>query len=379
MWLPPEINPGGLIMVRVAGVDPGTGSFDVCILEDGSFIHGETLPTGEVFRRPELLVECLVKAGPLDLIAGPSGHGLPLKPLSQAGGSELRLAALVKSRGAESVLGLRRVLGKLKSSGLPVVMLPSVKYLPTVPVHRKINRIDLGTADKLCVAALGIADQAERLGSPFSKASFILAELGFAFTALLAVRKGAVIAGLGGTVGSLGFLSPGGLDGEVAYLLGKVSKKTLTGGGAFHASGLPKPEPEKLASEALKGEPQCRAAWEAYMEGLTGNVAYLAATTGKPREILVSGRLSRIEPFFAEASRRLERFAPVRRLEGFTGKVKQAAQGAALLADGLAGGKYEGLIECLRLREARGTLLDHVYLEGFSKVKRRMLRGLLRG
>ncbi|RLI14916.1 MAG: DUF1464 domain-containing protein, partial [Candidatus Hecatellales archaeon] len=83
--------------------------------------------------------------------------------------------------------------------------------------------------------------------------------------------------------------------------------------------------------------------------------------------------------FFAEASRRLERFAPVRRLEGFTGKVKQAAQGAALLADGLAGGKYEGLIECLRLREARGTLLDHVYLEGFSKVKRRMLRGLLRG
>jgi len=359
-------------MVRVAGVDPGTGSFDVCVLEDGRFVYGETFPTGEVFHRPELLVKCLVKAGPLDLIVGPSGHGLPLKPLSQASDAELRLAALVKSRDAESILGLRRVLESLKASSLPLVMLPSVKHLPTVPAHRKVNKIDLGTADKLCVAALGMVDQAKRLGISLSCTSFLLVELGYAFTALLTVRNGAIIAGLGGTLGGLGFLSPGGLDGELAYLLGKVSKRILIGGGAFHVSGLPKPEPERLASEALKGVSRCKVAWEAYMEDLAGNAAYLAATTGKPKEILISGRLSRVEAFLREALKRLEGIAPVRRLEGFTGKVGQAAQGAALLADGLAGGKHANLIECLRLREAGDSLLDHIYLEGFNEVKREM-------
>ena len=38
--------------------------------------------------------------------------------------------------------------------------------------------------------------------------------------------------------------------------------------------------------------------------------------------------------------------------------VKQAAQGAALLADGLAGGRLAGLVDHLRLREAGGTCLD---------------------
>jgi predicted butyrate kinase (DUF1464 family) len=38
--------------------------------------------------------------------------------------------------------------------------------------------------------------------------------------------------------------------------------------------------------------------------------------------------------------------------------VKHAAQGAALLADGLAGGRYAPLIEQLALRQAAGSVLD---------------------
>ena len=102
------------------------------------------------------------------------------------------------------------------------MFLPGVVHLATVPAHRKVNRIDMGTADKVCVAALGIWDQARRLRLPPSDTAFILLELGGAFTAGLAVREGQIVDGIGGTGGGLGYRALGTLDGEVAYALGHV-------------------------------------------------------------------------------------------------------------------------------------------------------------
>ena len=42
----------------------------------------------------------------------------------------------------------------------------------------------------------------------------------------------------------------------------------------------------------------------------------------------------------------------------FGDDAKQGAQGAALLADGLAGGRHAPLVERLRIREASGSVLD---------------------
>ena len=357
-------------MARVAGVDPGTGSFDLCILEDGRFLEGLSLPTREVHANPQLLIEALHRVGPLDLIAGPSGHGLPLKPLSQVSGEELLLAALVKPGDAARILGLRRVLERLKSSGLPVVMLPSVKHLPTVPAHRKLNRIDLGTADKLCSAALAILDQAERLRIPPSETSFLLVELGYAFAALLRVEGGAVVAGLGGSLGPIGLLSPGSLDGEIAYLLGEIPKRILYAGGILKASGFPEGGLEGFLSGVKRGDERCLVCWEAFHEGILGAAAQLIAVSGRPREILISGRLSRVEEVFREVSRRLSGFGRVQKVKGFTDSVKEAAQGAAVIADGLLGGRYKAIVEALRLKEAGGSVLDHIYLEGFEEIRK---------
>jgi predicted butyrate kinase (DUF1464 family) len=41
---------------------------------------------------------------------------------------------------------------------------------------------------------------------------------------------------------------------------------------------------------------------------------------------------------------------------------RQAAQGAALIADGLAGGRFKPLVDALGLRDASGTVLDHLYV-----------------
>jgi predicted butyrate kinase (DUF1464 family) len=53
---------------------------------------------------------------------------------------------------------------------------------------------------------------------------------------------------------------------------------------------------------------------------------------------------------------------PVHPLAGFASVAMQAAQGAALIADGLAGGRSAALVDALGIREASGSVLDHLFI-----------------
>lgn len=358
-------------MPRVIGVDPGTLSFDLCGLEDGHVFLEVSISAEEAARTPALLVDHLSAALPLDLIAAPSGYGLPLVPVAEVTEDQLNLFILVREdeRGQpEMVGGLRGMVELMRDRRLPAVLLPGVIHLPTVLAHRKVNRIDMGTADKLCVAALGIWDQARRLGLPPDGTSFILVELGGAFTAALAVEGGQIVDGIGGAGGGLGYRALGTLDGEVAYALGRISKSALFTGGAAFIAGDPGLPPESLAGR-VAGDPRARIAWDALIESVEKMVASLRVSLAEPREVLLSGRLSRI-PAIAEAvAARLARFAPVRLIGGLSEACKEAAQGAALIADGLAGGPNRHLVAAMKLREARGTLFDHLYVAGADAVR----------
>jgi predicted butyrate kinase (DUF1464 family) len=70
-------------MARVAGVDPGTVGFDLCGLDGERVILDRSLPTDTVAADPDTLIGLLSDAGPFDLIAGPSGYGLPLVPIDR--------------------------------------------------------------------------------------------------------------------------------------------------------------------------------------------------------------------------------------------------------------------------------------------------------
>ena len=65
-------------MPRVIGIDPGTVSIDLCGLEDGRVFLDRTLSTAAALADPAQFVATLMAARPLDLIAGPSGYGLPV-------------------------------------------------------------------------------------------------------------------------------------------------------------------------------------------------------------------------------------------------------------------------------------------------------------
>jgi predicted butyrate kinase (DUF1464 family) len=60
------------------------------------------------------------------------------------------------------------------------------------------------------------------------------------------------------------------------------------------------------------------------------------------------------------------------RLEGFAKVAKAGAQGAALIADGLAGGEQRGLLEALGLRKASGTVLDYLHVISPETARRRI-------
>jgi predicted butyrate kinase (DUF1464 family) len=102
----------------------------------------------------------------------------------------------------------------------------------------------------------------------------------------------------------------------------------------------------------------------ALIEGAVKDVLALTSSV-TPEEVLLSGRLSGIPQIREELTGQLERFSSVRLLEGFSGArvAKESAQGAALIADGLMHGRYEGIVKIMEIRESRGTVLDYAPLD----------------
>ena len=347
-------------------------SIDVCALDGGEVLLDLSFRSADLAADPAPLVDALVAHGPFELVLGPAGYGLPLVPGDRVGDRETALMLLVRSdqRGTRAGIGgMRALIRALIGAGLPLVFGPGAIHLPTVPEHRKWNRIDLGTADKVASAALCIADQAGRLGVAYEETSFIMLELGGAFTAALAIDRGRIVDGLGGSCAPIGARSCGALDAEVAYLLGAaVSKETVYSGGALDPRGeLDLSMPGAL--EAVRGDPSHRDGWLALEEGVVKAALALTASVPAPREILVAGRLARAPGLLDALTERLAGVANVRRAAGLGLRAKAAAQGAALMADGLAGGRYRPLVERLRLREASGTTLDHLRMYGTESIR----------
>jgi predicted butyrate kinase (DUF1464 family) len=349
-------------MPRVVGIDPGTVSIDLCGLDDGRVFLDESRPTAEALAAPDVFIALLEAAGPLDLVAGPSGYGLPLVPVRDLTETDLRLAYLSGPGDEGGIGGLRSLMRTLARSTIPMWLTPGVVHLRSVPAHRKINRVDMGTADKVCAAALAIRDQSLRRRCPERDVSLILLELGGAFTAALAIEHGRIVDGMGGTSGPMGARAAGALDGEVAYLAGSIPKSLLFTGGAASAAGVADADVETLASPRT---PRGRVAWDAYMESAVKAIAALMVSAPDVEEVALSGRLARIPSVRDELEQRLARSrvrARVHALTGFARVAKQAAQGAALVADGLAGGSSAQLLAAMGIRDAAGSVLDHLYV-----------------
>ncbi len=345
--------------MRVCGIDPGTGSFDFFAMDGEKVILDTTVPVHRVAENPVVLLDTVKGIFPLDMIVGPSGYGVPVTPIKDMTERELNLM-VPDDKSIPLYDGIRMVLRLMKEEGFPLCFTPGVIHLPTVPLFRKANKMDMGTADKVCCVALAIRDQAEHYGIGYDKASFIMAEIGYAFNAVIAVDGGQIVDGVGGTSGGPGFITVGSMDSELAVRLGNFPGVVLFTGGAKDASGKDDFTPEEMAREPGKYS----TSWNMMLESILKGIMAMTVAVEKPKEILLSGRLSAIPEIAGALSARLSRFGRVRPVGRRAVVAKEAAEGACIIGEGLLGGQYQGIVEALQLRQASGTMYDYVLLKG---------------
>lgn len=313
-----------------AGIDVGTKDTCIVISDNGKVL--DYIKVENLKKNIDVLVEFLKKHDP-DTIGCGFGYGLPIKRLSEL--SERDLTCLTLSFEGE-ILGVRRLLKELKQEfGDKTYTIPSVKLLPTVPIHRKFNKIDMGTSDKVCSVALAM----DKMGEDYKKQNFVLVEGGYGFNSFIAVKNGKIIDGLGGTSGFLSFSSSGALDLEIISLIRNYQKELIFKGGL---KDLLKCEIDEIPEHALQ--------W--LFEYIVKGIKVMEASIGKDYKVVVSGRIFDI--YWKE----FESFTEYRVLR--LKSVKSSAEGASLIANGIAGGIYSKLLRHLELDKAEGGIFDFI-------------------
>ncbi|MDW8084028.1 MAG: DUF1464 family protein [Candidatus Caldarchaeum sp.] len=356
--------------MRALGIDPGTGNFDfVCIENDvDRVVLDESIPSKVVAKETEKILQMILDARP-DVVVGPSGYGLRCMPLRDLTDDDIGLTTLEKKTdfGAPVLSAVRNLLKLMKKQSLNGYTVPGIVQLPTVPIHRKFNKIDMGTADKTCVTAYCVWDQAVTRNIRFDETCLICVEMGLGYNAAVAVENGKIVDGIGGTIfPGPGFLSLGLMDGELAYLLGEFSKKRLFEGGvAWTASGAPLSLDEFVDGMWTRYRDGLRCFVEGVIKAVAGLVAVMDT---RPYEVILTGRLSRVDALRTEMESAVHRRTGLkarRPVNVFAKRAKDVAMGAALVADGLGGGRYAELVEVMEIRKSFGTVLDNIKLAGF--------------
>jgi predicted butyrate kinase (DUF1464 family) len=342
--------------MRILGIDPGTVSFDLCLLDDDKITFEDSLPSTLVAERPQDLAERCLRLKPEAIIA-PSGYGLPNRHFRELTQREMFELTLVREGENVPVLdGMKKFFSIVKESALDILFVPGVIQLPTVPRWRKFNKIDMGTADKMCIGALSVETVSRKKGVSYADVNHVVVELGGGYNALVTIEKGRIINGIGGTLfPGPGFINAGAMDGELTYLLGGFEKTLLFEGGASYLANKSGLSIDDFTEESY---PE---AFNAFVEGVTFAVCSQQALLGS-REVYLSGRLTKYENIYRPLKLHLEKLGyTVSQLPTLSNKSKAAAQGYAVVGNGLYGGCYQPLVKHMMIDKAEGSVLDYVY------------------
>ena len=303
------------------GIDHDAGQWKVAAWDEQTAADLRTLRVaGEVWE----VVDEILTLHPATPIVLPSGLGVPLTRAADLMDQDIAEITLDIDGRATSDLGSFLVEARRRS--LRAFCIPAVKLLPSVPLHRKVNRLDLGGAGALCAAAW-IIHSAGAQGSEPAACGWVLVHAASTGTCLLAIRAGRIVDGTG----------------NLTQTPGRLTARKLE---------------ELLRRAALPGplRPRVQAPWppdalvEAEGEMLTQTALGMLRFHGLPHAVVIGDRR-------AETERLLGGRVPLASSPA-VGAGFETALGAAVIAAGLTGGPTAGLVQHLGLREARDRALD---------------------
>jgi predicted butyrate kinase (DUF1464 family) len=275
------------------------------------------------FTRSDRLWEFLEEAGaasPTTPVVLPSGFGFPLTRAGQLLDRDIAEITLTSPTGPSGELA--PFLAEARRRLPRAFCIPAVKLLPSIPAHRKRNRIDLGGADVVCAGAWTLHCRGQA-GGGADKASWLLLDVGAGGRAFLAVQAGRAVDGIGRTAAGLG--EPTG-----AACLAALAAR----GVAPRRGRTPRPDPAEFWEAAAK---ETHALLRYY------DLPWLVCTGGRSEE----------------ARAALEASVPLA-APPLPGAGYESALGAAVLAAGLTGGPTAWIIDSLGLRETRERALDWI-------------------
>lgn len=165
---------------------------------------------------------------------------------------------------------------------------------------------------------------------------------------------GQIVNGIGGTIfPGPGFMNAGAMDGEVAYVLRGFDKTLLFQGGASYLAGG-----VTIDDFSAQNHPDV---FNAFVEGILFAVCSQRAVMDT-RLVYLSGRLTRYNHIFDPVKERLEMLGyDARPLPVFSPKSKAAAQGYAVVGNGVLGGEFQPLVKHMKIDQAAGSIMDNIY------------------
>lgn len=278
-------------------------------------------------------VEDLTTAHPATPIVLPSGFGIPVTRAREILDRDIFEMTLQRKEPTADGLGL--FLAEARRRPLRTFCIPAVKLLSSVPPHRKLNRLDLGTSDSLCAAAWAIHSLSQH-GRAYAACDFVLLHLGINTRTLLVVQAGRIVDGIGGTTGWMGSAVGGAREMLRDSLTPSPGRSCPSGGTEDEDARLP-------------GARQV-ALWEAVEKESVALLGFHRLS-----EVIVTG-VRRLEACKA-VGERLPLVPLPSTVDGYEG-----ALGAAVIAAGLTGGSTARLVDHLGIRQARERVLDWITL-----------------
>jgi predicted butyrate kinase (DUF1464 family) len=160
----------------------------------------------------------------------------------------------------------------------------------------------------------------------------------------------------------------GAIDGELAYAMASAepyfTKLRLFQGGISDYLGYD--NIERLNDIQLRDEKSNRAL-KLFVESILKDLSVMMVSNNNPERIYISGRFTRYDSIFTYIKENIENYlkgfsikAEVVRLNGLGKISKEAASGAAVLANGIANGIYRDIFETLNIKESEGSIFDHI-------------------